>query len=66
MTMALLEFEMVAPTSPQLWFIHAEGALRLLELVGRQGCQKVLFLRFLAFTLHNGKLSARNDPVCNN
>lgn len=53
MSMALLEFEMIAPLGPDSWIPHAYGALGLLEQAGPQGCQATPFfevfwhLRFL-------------------
>ncbi|KAK0765101.1 LOW QUALITY PROTEIN: hypothetical protein N5P37_002579, partial [Trichoderma harzianum] len=43
MSMALLEFEMMAPLATDSWFPHAYGALGLLEQVGPQGCQESPF-----------------------
>jgi hypothetical protein len=43
MSMALLEFEMMAPLTTDSWFPHAYGALSLLEQVGPQGCQESPF-----------------------
>lgn len=39
MSMALLEFEMMAPLGTDSWLPHAHGVLSLLEQVGPQGCQ---------------------------
>lgn len=39
MSMALLEFEMMAPLGTDSWLPHAHGVLGLLEQVGPQGCQ---------------------------
>lgn len=53
MSMALLEFEMMAPLGTDSWLSHAHGALSLLEQAGPQGCQVSPFfevfwqLRFL-------------------
>lgn len=53
MSMALLEFEMIAPLGTDSWLPHAYGALSLLEQAGPQGCQITPFfeifwqLRFL-------------------
>ncbi|KAL6875113.1 hypothetical protein J3F83DRAFT_544018 [Trichoderma novae-zelandiae] len=43
MSMALLEFEMMAPLATDSWFPHAYGALGLLEQVGPEGCQESPF-----------------------
>lgn len=39
MSMALLEFEMMAPLGTDSWLPHAHGVLSLLEQVGPHGCQ---------------------------
>ncbi|KAM0265574.1 hypothetical protein ACHAQJ_000005 [Trichoderma viride] len=43
MSMALLEFEMMAPLTTDSWFPHAYGALSFLDQVGPQGCQESPF-----------------------
>ncbi|KAL7817129.1 hypothetical protein V8C26DRAFT_77947 [Trichoderma gracile] len=43
MSMALLEFEMMAPLATDSWFPYAYGALSLLEQVTPEGCQESPF-----------------------
>ncbi|KAK5995505.1 hypothetical protein PT974_03913 [Cladobotryum mycophilum] len=43
MSMALLDFEMMAPTGPDSWIPHGRGALYLLNLAGPHACQKSPF-----------------------
>lgn len=62
MSMALLEFEMMAPLATDSWVPHAYGALSLLEQAGPQGCQTSPFfeifwhLRFLMVGAASGNL----------
>ncbi|KKO98584.1 hypothetical protein THAR02_09303 [Trichoderma harzianum] len=62
MSMALLEFEMMAPLATDSWFPHAYGALGLLEQVGPQGCQESPFFEIfwqLRFFMSYVTLSTR-------
>ncbi|KAF3068016.1 hypothetical protein CFAM422_007961, partial [Trichoderma lentiforme] len=62
MSMALLEFEMMAPLAADSWFPHAYGALGLLEQVGPQGCQESPFFEIfwqLRFFMSYVTLSTR-------
>ncbi|KAL7951719.1 hypothetical protein V8C42DRAFT_15528 [Trichoderma barbatum] len=62
MSMALLEFEMMAPLATDSWFPHAYGALGLLEQVGPQGCQESPFFEIfwqLRFFMSYVALSTR-------
>ncbi|PKK49999.1 hypothetical protein CI102_6536 [Trichoderma harzianum] len=62
MSMALLEFEMMAPLATDSWFPHAYGALGLLEQVGPQGCQESPFFEIfwqLRFFMSHVTLSTR-------
>ncbi|KAJ4861748.1 hypothetical protein T069G_02702 [Trichoderma breve] len=71
MSMALLEFEMMAPLATDSWFPHAYGALGLLEQVGPQGSQESPFfeifwqLRFFMsyVTLSTRKMSFLGSPT---
>lgn len=62
MSMALLEFEMMAPLAIDSWFPHAYGALSLLEHVTPAGCQESPFFEIfwqLRFFMSYVTLSTR-------
>jgi hypothetical protein len=40
-SMLLFEFEMMFPSSPYSWMLHAQGAAHILEKIGPQSCQEM-------------------------
>ncbi|KAH8127216.1 hypothetical protein LI328DRAFT_165386 [Trichoderma asperelloides] len=66
MSMALLEFEMMAPLATDSWVPHAYGALSLLEQAGPQGCQTSPFFEIfwhLRFLMSYITLSTRKTSL---
>ncbi|EHK44182.1 hypothetical protein TRIATDRAFT_37030, partial [Trichoderma atroviride IMI 206040] len=66
MSMALLEFEMMAPLGMDSWLSHAHGALSLLEQAGPQGCQVSPFFEIfwqLRFLMSYIALSTRKTSL---
>jgi hypothetical protein len=63
MSMALLEFEMMAPLAADSWVPHAYGALGLLEQVGPQGCQESPFFEIF-WQLRFFMVSQKDYTIC--
>ncbi|KAL7971240.1 hypothetical protein HDV63DRAFT_393609 [Trichoderma sp. SZMC 28014] len=66
MSMALLEFEMMAPLGTDSWLPHAHGVLSLLEQVGPHGCQVSPFFEIfwqLRFFMSYIALSTRRTSL---
>ncbi|PON28758.1 hypothetical protein TGAM01_v202605 [Trichoderma gamsii] len=66
MSMALLEFEMMAPLGTDSWLPYAHGVLSLLEQVGLQGCQVSPFFEIfwqLRFFMSYIALSTRRTSL---